>query len=49
MHIHVHATLYNAIILKWLVDVAIRVCLDDFHEIVVPPCKNMKHVSDLAL
>jgi hypothetical protein len=34
----------NAIISEWFVDVAIRVYFDDFHEIVVPPCKNTKPV-----
>jgi hypothetical protein len=29
--------------------VAIKVCLHDFQEIVVPPCKNSYHVCDLAL
>jgi hypothetical protein len=31
------------------VDVTTRVCFDDLHEIVVPPCKNTKPISDLAL
>jgi hypothetical protein len=30
-------------------DVATKVCLYDFQEIVVPPCKNTYHVCDLAL
>jgi hypothetical protein len=28
---------------------SIRVCLQDFYEMVVPPCRNMKPVWDLPL
>jgi hypothetical protein len=31
------------------VDIATIVCLEDFHEIAVPPCKIMKHVCGLVL
>ena len=40
---------YSAIISKWFVDVATSVCLDDFHEIVVPPWRKTNPVCDLAL
>jgi hypothetical protein len=30
-------------------DLATKVCLHDFQEIVVSPCKNTYHVCDLAL
>jgi hypothetical protein len=29
-------------------NVAIKVCFVDFHDIVVPQCKNMNHVCDLS-
>jgi hypothetical protein len=31
---HIHVRLY----------IIIRVCLQDFHEMVVPPCRNMKPI-----
>jgi hypothetical protein len=31
------------------VDVVTRVCLEDFQEIAVPPCRNINPVCDLAL
>jgi hypothetical protein len=43
-HTHSCDASNNAIISEWFVDVAIRVCFDDFHEIVVPPCKNTKPI-----
>jgi hypothetical protein len=30
-------------------DVATKIYLHDFQEIVIPPCKNIYHVCDLAL
>jgi len=32
---------YNVIISEWLVEVATKVCMDDFQEMAVPPCKYM--------
>jgi hypothetical protein len=39
---------YSVMIFEWSVDVAIKVCFVDFHEIEVPPCRNMNPVYDLA-
>jgi hypothetical protein len=35
-HTHSRDASYNAIISKLFVEVATKVCLDDFHDIVVP-------------
>ena len=48
-HTHSCDASYNAIILESSVDVATKVCLEDFHEMDVPLCRNTKHVYDLAL
>jgi hypothetical protein len=34
---------------EWLVDVPIKVYLQYFHEMIVPSCRNTKHVWDLPL
>jgi hypothetical protein len=34
---------------EWLVEVDIKVCLDDFQKIAVPPFMKTKHVWDLLL
>jgi hypothetical protein len=43
-HAHLHVALYNAMISERLVDMSMKVCLQDFHEMVVPPCRNIKPV-----
>jgi hypothetical protein len=43
-HAHSRAASYNTMILELLVDVPIRVCSQDFYEMVIPPCKNTKPV-----
>jgi hypothetical protein len=46
---HSRATSYSAIISEWFVDVVTKVCLQDLHEMDVPPQKNRKPVCDFAL
>jgi hypothetical protein len=45
---HSRKASYNIIIFEWLVNVAINVCLHDFQEIIVPPCKNTYPICDLT-
>jgi hypothetical protein len=40
---------YSTIILELFVEVATKVCLDDFHDIAIPPLRKTKPVCDLAL
>jgi hypothetical protein len=48
-HTHSRDASYSAMISEWLVEVAVRVYLEDFHEIAVPPCRNTNPVWDLPL
>jgi hypothetical protein len=48
-HTHSREASYRATISELFVDVVTKVCLDDFHEMVVSLCKNTKPVCDLPL
>jgi hypothetical protein len=48
-HTHSRDASNNTTISEWLVDMITKVCLEDFHEIAIPPCKKTNPICDLPL
>ena len=49
IHIHMMLRIIQFYFRMILVDVATKVCFDDFQDIVVPLYKNTNHVYDMVL